>query len=129
MTASLIGENDRIELAHVIMALFDAWKVAPEQQVALLGLPASTKARSLTRYRQGTPFPDDAHLLARVENFLSINSALHTTFPHSQAMARLWITTPNRSFSNHSPLQVMLEQGMEGIRQIRRHLDCTQNWV
>ncbi len=126
--AAQLTEADLVELASRIMSLLDAWKVEPAQRVTLLGLPADTRPRHLSRYREGAPFPHDQEVLTRAENFLSIHDALYTTFPHNQAMARMWITTPNRYFDNHTPLQIMLEGGMEGIRRVRRHLDCTENW-
>lgn len=123
-----LTETDRAELAAAVMALFDRWKVNAKDCISLLGLSDNTKPRALTRYRSGTPFPDDKDLLHRVESFLTIDEALNTTFPHNQSMGALWLVTPNRRFADRSPLNLMLEQGMEGIYQVRGHLDCTFQW-
>jgi len=123
-----LSETDRLSLARVVMSLFDSWRLEPSQQVQLLGLPASTKPRSLKRYTEDTPFPQDEDLLQRAGCFLSINSALLTTFPHHAAMARHWLNTPNRRFNQVTPLALMLT-GLTGIYQVRGHLDCTENWL
>jgi len=125
---SQLTEHDRVELAQAILALFDAWKIDPEQQITLLGLPTDTRPRFLKRYHNGTPFPDEQDLLQRAENFLEIDSALLTTFPHNNNMGKTWLKTPNRRFGNKTPLALMLS-GLEGIVQVKCHLDCTYNWI
>ncbi len=125
---SHLSEQERIDLAHAILALFEAWKIAPEQQVRLLGLAADTRPRFLQRYRDGSPFPDEQELLQRAEHFLEIDSALLTTFPHNSNMGKTWLKTPNQRFANQTPLTLMLS-GLEGIMQVKCHLDCTHNWI
>ena len=51
--------DNRIELARVVMQILDDWEVTPEDQSRLLALPEKTRPRSLKRYRQGDPLPDD----------------------------------------------------------------------
>ena len=128
MSASL-DENDRLEMAQVVMELFDKWQVSAAQRITLLGLPENTKPRQLSRYRETTPLPDSDELKKRVECFLDIEKALFTSFPHNPSMGRVWLCTPNQRFDKHSPLQIMLEEGLSGIYKIRSHLDCTYNWV
>ncbi len=126
---SNLTEQDRIDLAQSILTLFEFWKIEPDQQVNLLGLPSDTRPRWLKRYREGTPFPDDQELLKRAENFLEIDSALFTTFPHNRSMGKIWLKTPNRRFGNQTPLALMLAEGLLGINQVKCHLDCTHNWI
>jgi hypothetical protein len=128
MEASLT-ESDRLEMGHAMMQLFDKWRVSAPQRITLLGLPENTKARFLNRYREDTPLPDSEEIAKRVECFLDIDKALFTSFPHNPAMGQVWLTTPNQRFDKHTPLDVMLEEGLEGMYKIRSHLDCTYNWV
>ncbi len=122
-------EQERVELAHMMMGLFDDWKVSPPDQVTLLGLGEKIKPRALSRYRQDTPLPEDQEVLLRVKHLVLISEALQTSFPHNAAMATYWISTPNRTFNHQTPLAVMLNRGLDGIRRIHGHLDCTQTWI
>lgn len=123
-----LTRQERIELAHVVMAVLDAWRIEDVARITLLGLPASTKPRSLKSYREEEPLPEEQNVLQRAESLLSIHDILYTTFPHNIAMAHRWVSTPNKRFSNATPLSIMLAEGMEGLQRIRSHLDCTQNW-
>ncbi len=126
---SQLSEQDRVELAQTVLSLFHAWHIEPEQQVILLGFPANTHSRFLKRYQEGTPFPDEQDLLNRAAQFLQIDSALLTTFPHNPNMGRVWLKNPNRRFGKQSPLALMLSEGLNGIYQVKSHLDCTHNWI
>jgi hypothetical protein len=128
MSAQL-NEAERLEMTHIILTLFDKWGLKPEHRIALLGLPADTRPRELKRYGEHTALGGDEETLKRIECFIEIEQALFTTFPHNQRMGSLWLNTPNHRFNNLSPLNVMLEQGMDGIYKVRGHLDCTFNWV
>lgn len=127
--AVVLNEVEALGLTQQLMDLISRWKLSPQDCLALLGLPESTKPRALKRYfsgQQALPVSDE--LLARAESLLSIDQALLTTFPHNHAMGVLWLSTPNRRFADAAPLQLMREQGLDGIQQIRGHLDCTYQW-
>lgn len=51
-----------------------------------------------------------------------IQQTLETLFAHTPQLAELWPTTANKAFANRSPLQVMEEEGLEGLEQVRRFL-------
>lgn len=121
-------DNERAEIAHAVMNLFNEWQVEAVDQVQLLGLPANTRPRAMLKYQKGTPLPDDEEMLERVQHLLAIQQALGTTFPHNPAMGGLWITTPNAMFGERTPLAVMLQGGLNGILQVRRRLECTEVW-
>jgi hypothetical protein len=128
MTAQF-NQEERLEMTHIILALFDKWGLKPEQSIILLGLPANTRARELKRYGAHIALNDDAETLKRIECFIEIENALLTTFPHNHRMGSMWLVTANRRFDNLSPLEVMLTQGLDGIYKVRGHLDCTFNWI
>ena len=123
-----LTEDDRRALAGVIVEMFEQWGVSSEHQLTLLGYPPGTAGRELRRLRQGLPFPSDDGQLHRAEQLLAIQDCLRTAYPRSGSMASYWLNQPNRHFHRRSPLAVMLE-GVEGLRQVRVHLDCTQNWI
>jgi len=123
-----LTHDQRIELARAIMNMFDDWKIGGDDCVTLLGLPPETKGRSMRRYRESTPFPDQGETYERIEHLLGIADALRTSFPRSAEAGAIWMQRRNGRFDNRSPLRVMLEEGMGGIVHIRTHLDCAYDW-
>jgi len=51
-----------------------------------------------------------------------IQQTLDTLFAQTPLLAELWPTTANKAFTNRSPMQVIEEEGMEGLEQVRRFL-------
>jgi hypothetical protein len=41
-------------------------------------------------------------------------------------MADYWVTTGNSQLGNKSPLEVMLENGLDGMRYVAGHLNNTE---
>lgn len=121
-------EQQRRELTDSVMELLSAWRVRPNEQMVLLGLDAQTRSRTMARYRQGTPLPDDQYVLRRAGDLVAIGRALRTVFPHSAPSASLWITTPHMNFGNRTPLEVMLADREKGIGRILLSLDNTGGW-
>ena len=77
----------------------ELWQLNERQQRSLAGLGA-----------QAVPALQD------------ILQTLETLFAHTPHLAELWPTTPNKAFANRSPLQVIEEEGMSGLEQVRRFL-------
>ncbi len=121
-------DEQRTDFARAIMGIFHDWGIEPKDQATLLGLPAETKPRAMTRFRQGTPLPDDDQMMDRVGKFLAMQNSLDTTFPHNQSMANYWVTTPNPRFGDQTPLELMLNQGADGIDTVVRYLDASEDW-
>lgn len=121
--------EEQASLASETMQILNDWGIPPDAQVILLGMPDGTKPRSLNRYRSGgAPFPDDAERLQRISCILSINKALQTMFPHSGSMADLWVTTCNTYFNDRSPLEIMIEHGLNGMQNVAHHLSNNDGW-
>ena len=117
----LHARTSRERLAHMVVALLDHWKLAPNDQAVLLGL--STQSRStIARYRRGEPLADSADLLARAGHLLGIHKALRILFPQDRDLVYQWVSTPNRRFGA-TPLEIMKRHGYEGILAVRRYLD------
>jgi hypothetical protein len=121
--------EDRIKMTRAIMIMFDELHIDPTAQVNLLGMPDDVKPRVMDRYRKGTPFPDDEQIMRRIEHLVAIYDALRTSFPRNAKMGHHWLTSPNRHFNYHTPLQVMLTDGMGGLETVRGRLDCTMGWI
>lgn len=121
-------QDECLDLTRAIMSILDGWGLNGEAQLAVLNLPKGTPLRALRRYRENTPFPNDANVYERVEHIIGIADALRTTYPHNPPMGILWLQQPNSRFAQRPPLQLIIENGLEGLVEVRAHLDCSWDW-
>lgn len=117
-----------VSLTRSIMAILDSWGLKGEAQMAVLDLPNGIPLRSLRRYRDNTPFPDSEQVFIRVEHIVGITDALRTTYPHNPPMGILWLQQKNKQFQDRIPLQIILDGGLNGLEEVRAHLDCAYDW-
>lgn len=120
--------EDRIALTRAVVGLLDSWGANAAQQVALLALPHETRPGAIRQFRQGTPFPENAQVMERIEHLIGIADALRTSYPHSAHMGNIWMNRTNHRFDDRTPLAAMLEDGLAGIIAVRTHLDCAYDW-
>ena len=120
--------DDRIALTKAIMAMLDDWGLASAEIITVLGLPTKTRQRQLEHFRRNTPFPDNEQIMLRIEHLVGIADALRTTFPRNARMGPIWLRRPHRRLSNQTPLDTMIEQGVNGLRSVRAELDCAYSW-
>ena len=123
-----LSVEDRNSLTKAIMNILDNWGMQAAEQVAILDLPDKTPKRMLRRYREDTPFPDTPEVMKRLEHIIGIADALRTTYPHNPMMGSIWMRRKNDRFQSKSPLQLISEEGLNGILRIRTHLDCSFDW-
>ncbi|MGD8526261.1 MAG: DUF2384 domain-containing protein [Thioalkalispiraceae bacterium] len=128
MSEQTLNNEDRVNLTRAIMNILDSWGMQSAEQVAILDLPAKTPNRMLRRYRDDTPFPDTKQVMARLEHIIGIADALRTTYPHNPSMGSIWMKRRNSRFQQRSPLQLIKEEGLDGIIKVRTHLDCSFDW-
>ena len=121
-------EDERMVLTQGIVHLLDHWGVDAEGQVAILALPAGTRPGAMRQFRKNTPFPDDRQVLERIEHLLGIADALRTAHPRNANMDAVWMNRPNRLFDQRRPLDVMIEDGLDGVVAVRAQLDCAYDW-
>jgi uncharacterized protein (DUF2384 family) len=114
--------QDKPALAKMVMALLDHWKLASDEQAALLGIAASNRA-TLARYRKGEAIGTSRDQLERVGHLLGIHKNLRLLFPQNRELAYAWITTRNRAFDNLRPVDVIKEFGFSGLLMVRFYLD------
>jgi hypothetical protein len=112
--------EEKAALTRKVLEVLQLWRVEPMAQCQLLGLPDKDAGRRFRRYRAGTPLPDNREVWTRVGLLLRIDNAASQLFPHSAFSANLWVTTPSKRFGGRTPLALMLEQGLEGIRRVER---------
>lgn len=120
--------EQRVEVTQRIIAALDNWGISDSDQIKLLGLPDGTRPRVIRSYRNETPFPEDKKIFKRIEHFAGIAHALWTSNPRNTQAGELWMNRTNDHFQQRTPLQVMLEDGLQGIEAVRIHLDCAYDW-
>ena len=120
--------DERLRLTRTVFRILDAWQVPARWHAQLLGLSPHLPPRKFRRHRLGQPLPDEREVYQRVELLLKIDNAVQQLFPHSELSANLWVTTPRLKLGNHTPLQMMLEHGIEGMREIERGLYNLAVW-
>lgn len=123
-----LSHQQKIELTHLIMTMLDDWGVNNRDKVTLLSLTGQVKSRTMGRYYQDQPLPDNPAVFERIEHLLGIADALRTSFPLNGHMTAYWLNQKNARFENMTPLDYMLEGGDDNVIAVRAHLDCGWDW-
>jgi len=123
-----MDHNECVMLTRTIMAILDGWGLDGNAIMHVLAIPEGVPLRALRRFRENTPFPDDPAVYERVEHIVGIADALRTTYPHNPPMGVLWLQQGNKRFADRAPLQVIVEKGLQGLLEVRQHLDCSYDW-
>jgi hypothetical protein len=122
------SHDEQLSLTRLVLNVLDSWGVGNADKIVLLALPADTKPRNLQRYQDDTPLPFDSDIYERVEHLVGISESLHLANPRSEQAGVMWLKRPNRRFHGRSPLTVMIADGLFGITQVRKQLDCSYDW-
>ena len=125
---SEMTREEQISLTQAIMGILDGWGLSATDTISTLGLPEKTPTRALRKYRDSTPFPLSSEVELRLDHIIGIAEALRTTYPHNPQMGKLWIRQPSKKLNNRVPLQLIIDEGLEGIIELRKHLDCSYDW-
>lgn len=123
-----LSHEKQILLTQKVMQSLDDWGLSATEQLDVLNLPKEIRGRKLRAYHENTPFPNDPDVEYRVVRLLGIIDALRTSYPKNPMMGGRWMKTPHRRFSNRTPLQIMLEDGNNGVTAVLAELDCTYAW-
>lgn len=100
------------------------WKLTEEQQLRLLGLTVRSTLFAWKSKAANGPVKLGPDTLERLGNLVGIWKALAILFPQDEIADR-WIHSPNDNFPfmGDSPMNLM-QFSMEGLAQVRRHLDA-----
>lgn len=123
-----LAQEEQVALTVRIMEILDGWGMSSAEIISLVALPEKTPTRALRRYRENTSFPISPELEERLEHIIGITDALRTSYPHNPQMGKMWIRQRSKKLNNQIPLQIIVENGLEGIVEIRKHLDCSYDW-
>jgi hypothetical protein len=89
---------EKTDLEKLTVNLFSRWDLTPGQQAALK-IPGA-----------------EGWLLA-------IHKSLRLLFPRNEGLCYHWVKRRNRDFDNQTPLDVMIREGIAGIKRVCRYLD------
>ena len=120
--------DEQIGLTVRTMEILDSWGLSSGEIISLIALPEKTPSRALRRYRDNTAFPVSEELEERIDHIIGITDALRTSYPHNPHMGKMWMRQKSKKLNNQIPLQIIVEGGLEGIIEIRKHLDCSYDW-
>lgn len=114
-------DQDRSELARMVMMLFGHWQLSTQDQLALLGLSTSNRG-ALARYRKGKPLAPNRDLLDRVGILLSIHKSLRILFSQNRELAYAWMTQRNKAFEWMTPVESIKQWGFTGLLMVQTYL-------
>ncbi|MCU7836022.1 MAG: DUF2384 domain-containing protein [gamma proteobacterium symbiont of Taylorina sp.] len=123
-----VSEDNSIQLTQAVMHTLDDWKFEGEQILSVMSLPKDIKVRHLSRFRQSAAFPNIPEVNERLRHILGIIDALATSYPTNPKMSLFWMMRQSKKFQNRTPTQVIIEDKLEGLITIRKHLDCSYDW-
>ncbi len=123
-----ISADHNIELTRAVMHTLDDWKLDGQHILSVMALPDNIKVRHLSKFRQSEAFPDTPGVNERLRHVLGIIDALATSYPTNPKMSLFWMTRRSKKFQNRTPIQVIVEDDLEGLITIRKHLDCSYDW-
>lgn len=121
-------DEEFMYITKTVMKVLDTWNLTTEQTVAVLGLSSHTRKRELDKYRTLKAFPKNEMIVKRLSHIVGISDALRTTFPRNINMSEKWMKSKHRRFDNETPLNIILEEGINGLYKVRSELDCTFAW-
>lgn len=122
-------EQERLRLTQRTIDALEDWRIAPELQIELMGLPENTRPRALKRYRDGMQaLPDDPDVLERARHIIGINESLVRIHPMNHRAGFLWLNNRSKYFPEEPPIVVMCREGLTGLHRVWANLDCTIDW-
>nr|WP_314073311.1 DUF2384 domain-containing protein [uncultured Roseococcus sp.] len=122
---TFVSEAERTRLTPAALiglrSLARAWKLTGGEAAALIGVSATT----WDRIRSGAwkqAFSQDQ--MMRVSAMIGIFKGLHLLF--ADDMADRWVRLRNAGplFQHLTPVEAMIERGIPGMIEIRRHVDA-----
>ena len=105
-------------LARSVVALLDRWEVSQSNQLQLLGLDAEEDA-VISQYRSGErALPATLEANERVHYLLGIKHWLNLLLDEKDPLKWSWVHRPHNRYYDQTPLQVMLDEDVAGMRKV-----------
>ena len=108
-------------LTEVITVLLDRWGIHEANQAALLNVP------DISKFKRGEPLPRDQAVLERAGHLIAVDRVLKTLHPYTPTSRNRWVSSAQAELNGKSPLQIMLVNGVGGMKRVRELLDTKLN--
>ena len=105
----------------MVRRLLAHWQLSPVEQADLLGL-RSMGRDDVNRLLEGDAACAAPGVEVRVGHLLEIHRLLRLLFPQNRDLAYMWMSAPNQRFGDLKPVDVVREQGVEGLLLVRSYL-------
>lgn len=100
------------------------WVLSRQEEAKLLGWDYDEKRTAIDSLRKGkTIISKDQDKIERMIDLINIHKSLRILFPYDRHAVYEWVKIKRERFGGYSALDVMLEEGKEGISAIRHYLD------
>jgi hypothetical protein len=98
------------------------WELTTDEQRGLLGWPPPS---TFFKYKSGVVGTLSYDMLVRISLVLGIYKSLRILYPE-QALSAGWVKLPNKNplFDGRRPLELMINDGIDGLYRVRRMLDA-----
>lgn len=122
-TFALEADRERLKATALtaIRKLSGEWKLTRDETARLLTLSPSTWDRILIQPEKASLNQDQ---MTRISALIGIFKGLHLLF--ADDMANRWPRLKNEGpvFSDHTPIEIMMEGGIPVMLEVRRHIDA-----
>ncbi|MBL7685692.1 MAG: DUF2384 domain-containing protein [Deltaproteobacteria bacterium] len=116
-------KKNREVITRAFFNLMEKWQLKRDEEAQLLGWNYKEKRTRIEAMRNGKAIDQDRDKLERMIDLINIHKSLRILFPHDRQAVYDWVKIKRDRFGNHSALELMFENGKEGIRAIRHYLD------
>jgi hypothetical protein len=115
--------ESRKALAKMVTKLFSLWCLEPADQLALLDLnPANEDL--LDHLRSGeAELPETGETMERVTWLLTVHKTLRIAYSYNRDLVYRWVTAKNQRFDGKTPLEIMRQGGLAGIKKMAVYLE------
>jgi len=129
MSSEMSSEEKRVIVTINVMNVLSSWGLTASQQAEILAMPSNVRSRHMHQYKEGVPLPESDEINVRIDHILGISDALRTSYPLNNEMGAYWMKQSSaKRFNSRSPINCIIEDGLEGLVAVRVHLDCAYDW-
>ena len=106
---------------NAFFKIVDTWRLGTNQQISLLGYPSH---QTFYNWKKGSHGSLPYDTLIRISLILGVYKALHILYPEKE-FADGWVQFNNTNiiFGGKKPIDLMVEDGINGLYTVRRLLD------
>lgn len=109
-------------MQRTVPRILHKWGATDAEAALILG---GLSPKTLRRWGQGQYGRVNRDLADRMSYILGIHKALRIVFADA-VTGHEWMQRPNAAFDGATPLQLLMQGGMDDLRRLRRYLDSVR---